>query len=159
MKTIKSLLILLFSGTIATVHAQEASVKSETNINTNLDKITYYQQRGSEDANYELTFKAKTKTEEKAFWKEQKEYEKELKKKNRKAYRAYIASKEDVYTTHHSHCDAHCHHSDSFYGHAGFYYYEYDQRNHQRNYQRRPSNTSVNPQIGVRAPSVRLGIF
>ena len=155
MKTIKSLLILLFLGIIVTAHAQEASVKSETNINVNTDKITYYQQRGREDANYELTFTAQTKAEEKAFWKEQKEYEKELKKKNRKAYQAYIASKEDVYTTHHSHCDSHCHHSDAFYGYAGFYYYEYDQRN----YQRRPSNTSARTQIGVRAPSVRVGLF
>ncbi|MDI5895514.1 hypothetical protein [Flavobacterium algoritolerans] len=155
MKAIKYLMILLFSGTIVTVQAQEGNVKSETNINVNSDQITYYQQRGSEDANYELTFKAKTKVEEKAFWKEQKEYEKDLKKKNRKAYRAYIASKQDVYTMHHSYCDIHCHHSDSFYGHARFYYYEYDQRN----YQRRPSNTSVNAQIGVRAPSLRLGLF
>ncbi|MFV8357159.1 hypothetical protein ACNQGB_13345 [Flavobacterium sp. XS1P32] len=155
MKTIKSLLILLFLGIIATAHAQEASVKSETNINVNTDKITYYQQRGREDATYELTFTAQTKAEEKAFWKEQKEYEKELKKKNRKAYQAYIASKEDVYTTHHSHCDSHCQHSDAFYGHAGFYYYEYDQKN----YQRRPSTTSVRTQIGVRAHSLRLGLF
>jgi hypothetical protein len=155
MKTMKFLLVLFFLGVITTVNAQEASVEIETSINTNVDKITYYQQRGSEDANYELTFKAKTKTEEKAFWKEQKEYEKDLKKKNRKAYRAYIASKQDVYTMHHSHCDTRCHHSDSFYGHAGFYYYEYDQRN----YQRAPRNTPVNRQIGVRAPSVRLGLF
>lgn len=155
MKTIKYLMILLFLGAIATVQAQEGNVKSKTNININSDEITYYQQRGREDANYELTFKAKTKAEEKAFWKEQKEYEKDLKKKNRKAYRTYIASKEDVYTSHHFHCDANCHHSDSFYGHAGFYYYGYDQRN----YHRRPSNTSVNTQIGVRAPSVRLGLF
>ena len=155
MKTIKSLLILLFLGTIATAHAQEARVKSETNINVNPDKITYYEERGREDANFELTFTAKTKAEEKAFWKEQKEYEKELKKKNRKAHQAYIASKEDVYTTHHSHCDSHCHHSDAFYGQAGFYYYEYDQSN----YQIRPGKTSVNTQIGVRVPSVRLGLF
>lgn len=147
----KILLVLFFLGAIATVNAQ----KAEASINTNIDKITYYQQRGSEDANYELTFKAKTKAEEKVFWKELEAYEKDLKKKNRKAFRAYIASKQDVYTTHHSNCDAHCHHSDSFYGHAGFYYYKYDQRN----YQRAPINTSVNTQIGVRAPSVRLGLF
>jgi rhamnose utilization protein RhaD (predicted bifunctional aldolase and dehydrogenase) len=45
---------------------------------------------------YELTLQLKTKAEEKAF-ERTKEYEKELKKKNRKAYQAYIASKEDVY--------------------------------------------------------------
>ncbi|MFV5698442.1 hypothetical protein ACM55H_08745 [Flavobacterium sp. ZT3R17] len=155
MKTIKALFAVLFLGTIATVQAQDARVESETRINTNSDKIAYYQQRGAADAKFEIAFEAKSKAEEKAFWKEQKAYEKALKKKNRTAYHAYFAGKRDAYKTHHSHCDAHCHHSDSFYGYAGFYYYEYDQRN----YQRAPSNTSVNTQIGVRAPSVRLGLF
>jgi hypothetical protein len=52
--------------------------------------------RGREDANYELTFTAQTKTEEKAFGKNKK-VRKELKKRIEKAYQAYIASK-DVYT-------------------------------------------------------------
>ena len=155
MKTIKTLFALLFLGTMATVQAQGSSVQAETNVNAHSNATTYYQQRGAEDANYELTFKAKTKAEEKAFWKEQKTYEKELKERNRRAYQAYVAGKQDVYTAHYYHCDAHCHHNDSFYSHAGFYYYEYDQRH----YQRTPSNTSVNTQIGVRAPSVRLGLF
>lgn len=155
MKTIKTVLVLLFLGTIASVRAQEARVEGETNSYAHSDKITYYQKRGAEDANYELTFKAKTKAEEKAFWKEQKAYEKELKERNKRAYHAYVAGKQDVYTAHYDHCDSHCHHSDSFYGYAGFYYYEYDQGN----YQRRPNHTSVNTQIGVRTPSVRLGLF
>lgn len=147
MKTIKTILALFFLGTIGTVQAQENNVQAET-------KITYYQQRGAEDAKFELAFTAKTKAEEKAFWKEQKAYEKELKERNRKAYRAYIASKKDVYASHHYSCDTHCHHSDAFYSHARFYYYQYNQPN----YQRSPSNTSVKTQIGVRAPSVRLGL-
>lgn len=154
MKTIKALFAILFLGTIATVQAQDAHIKSETRINTNSDKIAYYQQKGTEDAKFELEFKAKSKGEEKNFWKEQKAYETELREDNRKAYRAYIASKKDAYRAHHNHCDDHCHHDDSFYSHAGFYYYEYDQRP-----QRTPSSTTVNTQIGVRAPSVRLGVF
>lgn len=149
MKTIKTILALFFLGTIGTVQAQENNVQAET-------KITYYQQRGAEDAKFEMEFTAKTKAEEKAFWKEQKEYEKELKKKNRKGYRAYMARKKEAYTEHYYHCNEHCHHNNSFYNHAAFYYYQYDRPN----YQRVPTRTSVNTQIGVGVPvpSVRLGL-
>jgi hypothetical protein len=66
-----------------------------------------------------------------------------------------MQGKKDAYAEHHYHCDGHHYHSDSFYHHAGFYYYEYDRRN----YERSPRRSSVNTQIGVSAPSVRLGIF
>jgi hypothetical protein len=55
--------------------------KSETNVNFNADKITL-SAKGREDANYELTFTAQTKAEEKAF-ERTKEYEKELKKRKK----------------------------------------------------------------------------
>jgi hypothetical protein len=155
MKTIKTVLTIVLFGAIATLNAQEAKVSQETRITTNQEKLSYYEQRGSEDANYELKFKAKSKSDEESFWKEQKQYEIELKKDNRRAYRAYMQGKKDAYAEHHHHCDDHCYHSDSFYHHAGFYYYEYDQRN----YQRSPSRTSVKTQVGVPTPSVRLGIF
>ncbi|WP_231129593.1 hypothetical protein [Flavobacterium sufflavum] len=150
----RTILAIFLLGTMAITYAQEASVESRASVGKTPDKITYYQQRGAEDAKYELSFEAKTKAEEKAFWKEQKAYEKELKERDRKAYRAYIASKKEVYVEHYNHCDAHCHHDDYFYSHAGFYYYQYDQPN----YQRTPSSTSINTQIGVRTPSVRLGL-
>ncbi|MES2240104.1 MAG: hypothetical protein V4497_07575 [Bacteroidota bacterium] len=155
---IKTIVTLLFLGTIATSYGQQSRVESEISISNSPDKISYYQKRGVEDAKYELSFEAKTKAEEKAFWKDQKAYEKELKEKNRKAYRAYMASKKEAYTEHYYHCDAHCHHDDYFYSNAGFYYYGYNQRNDQRYNQRTPSSTSVNTQIGVRTPSVRLGL-
>ncbi|MEL1241993.1 hypothetical protein [Flavobacterium flavipallidum] len=94
MKKIQTLFFLFFLGTI-NLQAQNATVKSETNVNVSTDKMSYYQKRGAEDAQYELAFVAKTKAEEKAFWKEQKEYEKTLKQKDRKAYRAYMASKKE----------------------------------------------------------------
>jgi hypothetical protein len=155
MKKTKTILTILFFGAIATVNAQEARVSQEARVNTNQEKSSYYGQRGAEDANYELQFKAKSKSDEVSFWQEQQQYEKELKKDNKRAYRAYIRGKKEAYAEHHHHCDDHCYHSDSFYQHAGFYYYEYDHRN----YQRSPSRTSVKTQIGVRTPSVRLGIF
>ncbi|HJS00233.1 MAG TPA: hypothetical protein VJ780_04795 [Flavobacterium sp.] len=155
MKTIITVLGLFFSAATVSLQAQNTSVQSETKINAAYsNKIAYYEQRGAEDAKYELSFKAKTQDEEKAFWKDKKEYEKNLKKNNRKAYRAYMNSKKEVYTSHHSSCDAHCHHSDYFYGQAGYYYYGYNQPY----YQNTPRSTSVKTQIGVRAPSVRLGL-
>jgi len=155
MKTIKTILTIVFFGTLAAVNAQEAKVSQETKVNTSEDRLSYYEQRGADDANYELKFKAKSNSDEKSFWNEQEQYEKELKQENRRAYRAYIQGKKDAYAEHHSHCDDDHYHSDPFYQHAGFYYYEYDRRN----YQRSPSRTSVNTPIGVSAPSVRLGIF
>ena len=155
MKTIKNLLVLLFFSAVATATAQNVSGRTEVKVSNNQDKMAYYKQRGSEDARFEMAFKAKTKAEDKAFWNEQKEYEKNLKRQNRKAYRVYIASKQEAYAEHHHRCDAHCYHSDSFYHHAGYYYYGYEPTN----YQSRPSSTTVNTQIGVRAPSVRLGVF
>jgi len=66
-----------------------------------------------------------------------------------------MQGKKDAYAEHHHHCDDHCYHSDSFYQHAEFYYYQYDHHN----YQRSPGRTSINTQIGVGTPSVRLGVF
>jgi hypothetical protein len=155
MKKVKTLFAIVFFGVVANVNGQEARVKSETRINTNQENISYYEQRGAEDAKYELQFKAKSKSDEQAFWHEQKQYEKELKKDNKRAYRAYVQSKEEAYAEHYHHCDDRCYHSDSFYQHAEFYYNEYDRRN----YERSPSTISVNTQGGVRTPSVRLGVF
>lgn len=155
MKAIKTIILITLFGIIGTANAQEARVKSEARIDTNQNSIGYYERRGAEDARFELEFKTKSKADEKAFWKEQKEYEKNLKKQNKKAYRVYIASKQDAYTEHHHHCDAYCYHSDSFYQHAGYYYYGYDQHN----YQASPRSASVNTQIRVNTPSVRLGVF
>jgi hypothetical protein len=155
MKKIETLFAIVFFGIVANVNGQEARVKSETRINTYQENIAYYEQRGEADAKYELKFKAKSKSDEQAFWHEQKQYEKELKKNNKRAYRAYMQSKEEAYAEHYHHCDDHCYHSDSFYQHAEFYYNEYDRRH----YERSPSTISVNTQVGVRTPSVRLGIF
>jgi hypothetical protein len=93
------------------------------------------------------------KAEEHTF-EEQKQYEKELKKNDRRAHRAYLQGKKRV-MPHHNYCDSHCHHSEYWYQHAGYYYYEY----REPRYENRASRTTVNTQIGVRTPQVRLGLL
>ena len=154
MKTIKAALILMIFSFVPNVNAQEARVNHDTKVETK-HSVSYYQQRGLEDAQYEQKFEAKSKTEERTFWEEQKQYEKELKKNDRRAHRAYLQGKKEGYAAHHDHCDSHCHHSEYWYQHAGYYYYEY----REPRYENRSSRTTVNTQIGVSTPKVRLGIF
>ena len=153
MKTIHSIIVFLFLGTLA-INAQNASVKSKTDVNVTTDKMSYYQKRGAEDAQFEIAFTAKTKEEEKSFWKEQKAYEKALKQKDKKAYRAYLASKKEAYSQHYYHCDGYCHHDAAFYTYAGYYYYGYERPSYQRSY----SPNTVNTKISVGTPSLRLGL-
>lgn len=154
MKTVKTLLIILTVSFLPTMNAQETSVTKNNEVETT-STLSYYQQRGLEDAQYEQSFTASSKAEEQAFWKEQKQHEKDLKKKNRRGYKIYIQAKNDSYAEHHDHCHGNCHHSDYWYQNAGYYYYEY----RQPRYENRASGTRVNTQIGVSAPQLRLGIF
>jgi hypothetical protein len=43
------------------LNAQEAAVLQETEVNTKQEKLSYYEQRGAEDANYEVQFKTEVK--------------------------------------------------------------------------------------------------
>jgi hypothetical protein len=135
------------------LNAQEYNNMSETN--ESQDKKSYYEQRAKEDATFEQKFKAKSETEESEFWQNQKEYEKELKKRDRKAYRAYMQGKKDAYAEHYNHCDTHCHHSQSYYYHVSYYHHGY----HRYYYERYPSRNSISARIGVSTPRVRLGIL
>ena len=146
MKLFKSFIFIIILGFSLASQAQESETRNETTI----DKQSYYQKRAKEDALYEQQFSAETKADEEAFWKEQKNYEKDLKKKDRKAYRAYMKEKKNAYYNHYEHCNHHCHHSDYYYHHASFYYYRYDQ------YPRR--NRTINTRVQVSTPRVRLGI-
>jgi hypothetical protein len=147
MNTLKAALFLIVFAFTLNVNAQE---DTDTKQGT-----AYYQQRAAEDAKYEQEYQAKNDREDKAFWKEQKKYEKQLKKNNRRAYRAYIQGKNDAYAEHHQHCN-HDHHSDYYYSNTRFYYYQYDNR---RNYNRSTNRPIINTPVRVNTPSVRLGIF
>jgi len=148
MKSIKPLLLVTIMSISLSSYAQENKEKDEIKI----DKESYYQQRAIEDAKYEQQFNAKSKTEEEVFWNDQKQYEKDLKRRDRKAYRAYMKEKKSAYANHYKHCNHHCHHSDYYYHHAAFYYYRYDRYYYPR------STRTINTSIKVRTPSVRLGI-
>ncbi|MFI0430125.1 hypothetical protein [Mariniflexile sp. HMF6888] len=151
MKSIKALIMFFIIFVSSIINAQEAKTTSEAKI----DSQSYYEQRAIEDAKYEQQFAAKTKAEEDAFWEEQKAYEKELKQRDRKAYRAYMKGKRDAYADHYEHCDAHCHHSPHYYHHASFYYYRYDNYY----YHRYPQRSTVTTSVNVRTPRVSLGLF
>jgi hypothetical protein len=154
MKTVKVAIIITVFAFLQNVSAQEAKASTNDSVQTK-HSVSYYEERGAQDALYELNFESKTKSEDRAFWNEKQAYEKELKRNNRRAYRSYLQGKRDGYAAHYDHCDSHCHHSDYWYQHADYYYYRY----RQPRYEDRSSRTSVNTQIGVSAPRVRLGLF
>ncbi|WP_026808876.1 hypothetical protein [Arenibacter latericius] len=115
--------------------------------------LSYYEQRAIEDAKYEQTQNL-DEDEEEEFWEDQKEYERNLKKRDRRAYRAYLKGKRDAYAEHRQHCDSHCHHSRHYHSHASFYYY-----NNAHYSDRRPYNrTTISTGVGIRMPSIRVGL-
>ncbi|NNF19456.1 MAG: hypothetical protein HKN61_06730 [Flavobacteriaceae bacterium] len=142
---VKSLLplALLLIGSQAPILAQEQ---------TEEDRISYYEERGREDAIYEQNLTTKEEADEADFWEDQEAYEKELKARDRKAHRAYMKGKRDAYKEHYAYCDHHCHHGSHYYSHATFYYHGY-----YRSYDR-PSRTRVNTGIRIGTPSVRIGL-
>ena len=139
-----SLAVMLFTaaGTIAQV--VEA---------TEQEKLSYYEERAKEDAQFEQSQEL-AEHEEEEFWKSQKDYESRLKKRDKKAYRAYIKGKRDAYAEHQDHCNAHCHHSEHYHTHASFYYYHNDSYRY-RSY---PRGTTIRTGIGVRAPNLSIGL-
>lgn len=151
MKLFKTFIFILAFGISFITNAQ----KPKTHNEKKLSKESYYKKRALEDATYEQQFSAETKAEEETFWKEQKKYETNLKRNDRKAYRAYIKGKEDAYFSHYENCNNHCHHSDYYYHHASFYYYGYERYY----YERYPHRNTIRTNIQLRTPSARLGLF
>ncbi|MFV8368047.1 hypothetical protein [Flavobacterium sp. LB2R40] len=155
MNPFKALFILIAFGFSINVTAQKAKVTADNQNDTKQEFLSYYEQRAAEDAKYEQEFKAENSNEDKVFWEEQKQYEKKLKKNNRKAYRVYIQGKKESYSQHNNYCD-HDHHSDYYYRNARFYYYDYNSRS---NYETRSSGATISTPVRINTPSVRLGIF
>ncbi|MFH4963948.1 hypothetical protein V8G69_03010 [Gaetbulibacter sp. M235] len=151
MKSFKTLTFILAFGVSFITNAQKPEASNEKKAS----KESYYRKRALEDAKYEQQFSAETKAEEETFWKDQQNYENNLKKKDRKAYKAYMKGKEDAYASHYAHCDHHCHHSDYYYHQATFYYYGYDRYY----YERYPRRNTISTSVRVSTPSVSLGLF
>lgn len=119
------------------------------------EKLSYYEQRAREDAQYEQSLAMENEAAESDFWNEQKSYEKELKKRDRKAYRAYMKGKRDAYAEHYEHCGHHCNHGRHYYSQATFYYHGY----HGHHYYRQPYSPGIHTRVRVGAPAVRVGIL
>lgn len=130
-----------------------AGAKAQDVESTEQEKLSYYEQRAEEDAKFEQS-QALTEGEEEEFWESQKEYERELKKRDRKAHKAYMKGKRDAYAEHREHCDNHCHHSQYYHTHARFYYYHNDHYS----YRRYPKRTAIRTGVGISAPSLRIGL-
>lgn len=155
MKTIQTLFLAFAVSVFTTMQSQTTKVDYKNQVVVH-QKSSYYQQRAREDAQHEQEFKASSKKEERAFWKEQKGYEKNLKVQDRGSYKVYIEAKNDAYAAHYHDCDGNnCHHSDYYYQQAGYYYYEY----RQPHYNNVGTRATINTNIGVSTPSVKLGLF
>ncbi|WNH08014.1 hypothetical protein [Thalassobellus suaedae] len=150
MKSLKKLMLVIIIGTSITLYSQETEVSNEKLV----DKKSYYQKRATEDAKYEQQFNAETKADEEVFWKDQKAYEDNLKRKDRKAYRAYMKGKKDAYANHYDHCNNHCHHSDYYYHHASFYYYRYNGYY----YESDPRRKTISTRARVSTPNIKVGL-
>lgn len=136
---------LLFASTISYGQNQEKD--------SIIGKEDYYKERAKEDAKFEQEFNSKSKSEDKSFWKDQRAYEKELKKKDEIAHEAYMQGKKDAYAEHNNHCDAHCNHGAYYKVHVRYYYH------HNQSYERRSHRRSNAARITVKTPSIRLGMF
>ncbi len=141
-----SFLVLLMAGPVY-LRAQESPDGEE--------QQSYYERRAREDAAYEQSLALEDEAEAEDFWEDQEHYEKELKKRDKRAYKAYMKGKRDAYAEHYEHCGHHCHHDRHYYSHATFYYHGY----HGHYYYRRPYSTGIRTGVRVAAPSVRVGIL
>ncbi|MCQ0110422.1 hypothetical protein [Zhouia amylolytica] len=115
----------------------------------NEDPLSYYEKRAREDAEYEQSLASQHVEDEELFWKDQKAYEKNLKKRDKKAYKAYMKGKEAAYKEHQDSCDSSCHHSHYYHHYTSFYYYE----------ERRPYRSPYrNANIRLRMSSLNVGV-
>lgn len=147
MKAIHTILTLFIFFSASCMFSQEA-IKSN-----NDDKKEYYHKRAKEDAAFEQKYKPKSNAEERKFWKEQKQYEKDLKAKDKIAYEAYMQGKKDAYSEHYENCADHCHHSRYYHSRINFYYHQ------SYYYNRSPSRRSSEIRVNVRSPRISLGVF
>ncbi len=155
MKTqIKSILIagLMALATIQ-LQAQKSKIKQKTIAESQIQgesKEAYYNRRAQEDAAFEQQYVARSEADAELFWENQEDYEKNLKKTDRKAYRAYMKGKRDAYRDHQEVCDAHCRHDHHYHDHVAVYYYN--------EYRPAPRPTSTRISTGVRIGVPRIGI-
>ena len=83
--------------------------------------LRFFTEMAVEDANYEQNIQLNYTEDEIDFWNDQRNFERALKKQSYTNYKAYIATKSEVYSKHGNSHKIDCKHSDSYYLQAAFY--------------------------------------
>lgn len=83
--------------------------------------LSYYQQRAISDAELEKTLKFSSVEDEVDYWKDQLNFEKQLKAEEYSAYKTYIFFKRKAYLEHQEECDILVNHGKGYHGQAFFY--------------------------------------
>src|SRR5690606_3473769 len=168
MKSIKTIILVIALAFSFGATAQRSNASHKNNgkahgnkhvAKSNYGSMDYYYELAYNDARYEQQYRARSAKDAKEFWKARKKYEKELMKRDRKAYKAYLKAKIQTYASHYDHCDSHCYHGDDYYSHASFYYNGYD--NYYDRYPR-GNRTTVRvstPSVRISTPNLSIGIF
>ncbi len=105
------LLLLLFAP--AGLIAQEGTEKG--------DLLRFFEERAWKDAKNEHMLKHTHPEDERDYWADQLNFEKDLKKLSYKTYQVYLKEKRSAYAEISAQCDSSCNHSDYYYKMASFY--------------------------------------
>jgi hypothetical protein len=88
---------------------------------TTKKNFTFFMEKALEDAIYEQNIQLKLAEDEIDFWKDQRNYERALKKKSYTAYQVYVNTKLEAYDNHRLECKSPHQHSDHYFLQAAFY--------------------------------------
>ena len=83
--------------------------------------LTFFMEKAQEDAIYEQNIQLQSTEDELDFWKDQRNYERALKKLSYTAYQVYINTKLEAYESHISQCQSLNKHGKHFFLQANFY--------------------------------------
>ncbi len=91
-------------------------------VDTKKEVIAFYTAMAEKDALFEQSIRLDSAEDEADFWKDQKEFEQDLKQHNYTAYKSYLKGKKEAYHFHEQHCKTKENHGEYYYLQASFYY-------------------------------------
>jgi hypothetical protein len=115
-KPITHIILLLFTAVLcfpAAIFSQDAS--------GNNDELGFFEERARKDAKIEQSLQLSLTEDEIDYWKDQRNFEKGLKKLSYKGYQAYIKVKWIAYSEHEVLCNTECGHGEFYQAQASFY--------------------------------------
>lgn len=116
MKRIRHIGVLMFLALLCCPLSSFAqSIPGQNN------NMIFFVERGKKDALIEQTLQLPQLEDEVDYWKDQRIFEKALKKMSYQGYQAYLNAKLVVYNDHAQRCDAQCVHGQYYYLQASFY--------------------------------------